>query len=136
MPKLKIFLAQAGAELILADTSIWIDHLVREAAWGNKELRKHLNEGQIVIHPSVMRRTCSWIVTRARQDAGTAGPFAPGASGATERSAANVEARRLYRPFWQFGSDRAYTLMLTGLFLVSQFVHASGRNIREIKRSR
>jgi predicted nucleic acid-binding protein len=36
--------------LILADTSIWIDHFRS----GNKELRKHLNEGQIVIHPSII----------------------------------------------------------------------------------
>jgi predicted nucleic acid-binding protein len=36
--------------LILADTSIWIDHFRS----GNKELRKHLNEGQIVIHPAIV----------------------------------------------------------------------------------
>jgi len=36
--------------LILADTSIWIDHLRS----GDKEMRKHLNEGQIVIHPSII----------------------------------------------------------------------------------
>jgi predicted nucleic acid-binding protein len=36
--------------LILADTSIWIDHLRS----GNKQLRKHLNEGQIVIHPAII----------------------------------------------------------------------------------
>jgi predicted nucleic acid-binding protein len=36
--------------LILADTSIWIDHFRS----GNKELRKHLNEGHIVIHPSII----------------------------------------------------------------------------------
>jgi predicted nucleic acid-binding protein len=36
--------------LILADTSIWIDHLRS----GNKELRKHLHEGNIVIHPFVI----------------------------------------------------------------------------------
>jgi len=36
--------------LILADTSIWIDHFRS----GNRELRKHLNEGQIVIHPSII----------------------------------------------------------------------------------
>jgi predicted nucleic acid-binding protein len=36
--------------LILADTSIWIDHFRS----GNKQLRKHLNEGQIVIHPSIV----------------------------------------------------------------------------------
>jgi len=36
--------------LILADTSIWIDHFRS----GNKELRKHLNQGHIVIHPSII----------------------------------------------------------------------------------
>jgi predicted nucleic acid-binding protein len=36
--------------LILADTSVWIDHLRS----GNKQLRKHLNEGQIVIHPAII----------------------------------------------------------------------------------
>ena len=36
--------------MILADTSIWIDHLRS----GNKEMRKLLNEGQIVIHPFVI----------------------------------------------------------------------------------
>jgi predicted nucleic acid-binding protein len=36
--------------LILADTSIWIDHFRS----GNKELRKHLNEGHIVIHPAII----------------------------------------------------------------------------------
>jgi predicted nucleic acid-binding protein len=36
--------------LILADTSIWIDHLRS----GNKEMRKLLHEGQIVIHPFVV----------------------------------------------------------------------------------
>ena len=46
---------QAGDELILADTSIWIDHLRSgNLRSGNKELRKHLNEGQIVIHPSII----------------------------------------------------------------------------------
>jgi predicted nucleic acid-binding protein len=45
---------QAGAELILADTSIWIDHLRSGNRSINKEMRKHLNEGQIVIHPSII----------------------------------------------------------------------------------
>jgi len=36
--------------LILADTSIWIDHLRS----GDKELRKHLSQGQIVIHPFII----------------------------------------------------------------------------------
>jgi predicted nucleic acid-binding protein len=36
--------------LILADTSIWIDHLRSES----KEMRRHLNEGNIVIHPFIV----------------------------------------------------------------------------------
>jgi predicted nucleic acid-binding protein len=36
--------------LILADTSVWIDHLRS----GNKEMRKHLNEGRIIIHPLIV----------------------------------------------------------------------------------
>jgi hypothetical protein len=40
--------------LILADTSIWIDHFRSGNRSTNKEMRKLLNEGQIVIHPSVI----------------------------------------------------------------------------------
>ncbi len=36
--------------MILADTSVWIDHLRSE----NKEMRRHLNEGRIVIHPLIV----------------------------------------------------------------------------------
>jgi predicted nucleic acid-binding protein len=36
--------------LILADTSIWIDHLRSE----NKEMCKHLSRGEIVIHPFII----------------------------------------------------------------------------------
>jgi predicted nucleic acid-binding protein len=36
--------------LILADSSVWIDHLRS----GNAEMRKHLNQGQIVIHPFII----------------------------------------------------------------------------------
>jgi predicted nucleic acid-binding protein len=36
--------------LILADTSIWIDHLRS----GNKEMRKHLDQGQVAIHPFII----------------------------------------------------------------------------------
>jgi predicted nucleic acid-binding protein len=41
--------------LILADTSIWIDHFRSgNRRSRNNELRKHLNEGRIVIHPSII----------------------------------------------------------------------------------
>lgn len=36
--------------MILADTSVWIDHFRS----GNKELQKLLEQGQIVIHPFVI----------------------------------------------------------------------------------
>lgn len=36
--------------MILADTSVWIDHLRS----GNKDLRRHLDQRQIVIHPFVI----------------------------------------------------------------------------------
>jgi predicted nucleic acid-binding protein len=41
--------------LILADTSIWIDHFRSGNRLSqNSDLRKHLNEGQIVIHPAII----------------------------------------------------------------------------------
>jgi predicted nucleic acid-binding protein len=36
--------------LILADTSVWIDHFRLE----NKELQKALSQGQIVVHPFII----------------------------------------------------------------------------------
>jgi predicted nucleic acid-binding protein len=36
--------------LILADTSVWIDHLRS----GSKDMRRHLDQGQIVIHPFII----------------------------------------------------------------------------------
>jgi predicted nucleic acid-binding protein len=40
--------------LILADTSIWIDHFRSGTRSRSSELRKHLNQGQIVIHPAII----------------------------------------------------------------------------------
>lgn len=36
--------------MILADTSVWIDHLRS----GSQEMRRHLDQGQIVIHPFII----------------------------------------------------------------------------------
>jgi predicted nucleic acid-binding protein len=36
--------------LILADTSVWIDHLRS----GSKDMRRHLDQGQIVVHPFII----------------------------------------------------------------------------------
>lgn len=36
--------------MILADTSVWVDHL----RFGDKDMRQLLNRGQIVIHPFII----------------------------------------------------------------------------------
>jgi len=36
--------------LILADTSVWIEHL----RYGNERMREHLNHGQIASHPFIV----------------------------------------------------------------------------------
>jgi predicted nucleic acid-binding protein len=41
---------RGGRRLILADTSVWIDHLRS----GDKEMRRHLDQAKIVIHPSIV----------------------------------------------------------------------------------
>jgi predicted nucleic acid-binding protein len=46
--------------LILADTSVWVDHLRS----GNKEMRKHLNQGNIVIHPFIIAELALGLVSR------------------------------------------------------------------------
>ena len=46
--------------MILADTSIWIDHLRS----GNKELRERLNQGNIVIHPFIIAELALGLVKR------------------------------------------------------------------------
>ena len=75
--------------MILADTSIWIDHLRS----GNRELRKHLNHGNIVIHPFIITELALGLVNRRSLQERTktlaTGSFTTGADGATERSAAN-----------------------------------------------
>jgi len=40
--------------LILADTSVWIDHLRSVSSPTSKEMRRHLDLGQIVIHPFII----------------------------------------------------------------------------------
>jgi len=40
--------------LVLADTSIWIDHLRSGNGSGDKEMRRHLDQGQIAIHPFII----------------------------------------------------------------------------------
>ena len=40
--------------MILADTSVWIDHLRSSNRSDNNEMRKQLNQGRIVIHPMIV----------------------------------------------------------------------------------
>ena len=78
--------------MILADTSVWIDHF----RYDIKEMREHLHQGQIVIHPLVTAelalgslrdrsRTLAWLDLL---------PQAPTAQIGEVRSL--IEARRLY----------------------------------------
>jgi len=78
--------------LILADTSVWIDHFRS----GNKELREHLDQGQIAIHPFVIAELAlgslrARIKTLALLDLL---PQVKAAQGSEVRLA--IEARRLY----------------------------------------
>jgi predicted nucleic acid-binding protein len=78
--------------LILADTSVWIDHLRS----GNKELQKLLEQGQIVIHPFVIAELA---LGSLRERAKTLAlldllPQAPVAR--MEEVRLTIEARRLY----------------------------------------
>lgn len=48
--------------MILADTSVWIDHFRAE----NKEMRRHLNQGNIVIHPFIIAELAlGWLRDRS-----------------------------------------------------------------------
>lgn len=40
--------------MILADTSVWIDYLRSGSRSGYSEMRKQLNDGNVVIHPFVI----------------------------------------------------------------------------------
>lgn len=78
--------------MILADTSVWIDHLRSE----NMEMRKHLSERNIVIHPFIIAELA---LGSLRQRANTLAlldllPQAPVAQMREVR--AMIEARRLY----------------------------------------
>ena len=70
---------QGAAELILADTSIWIDHLRS----GNKEMRKHLDQGQIVIHPFIIAELALGSLRKRAKTLASAGLVTAGANAAT-----------------------------------------------------
>jgi predicted nucleic acid-binding protein len=78
--------------LILADTSVWIDHLRSE----NKEMRKHLSEGNIVTHPFIIAELALGSLQRREKTLGLLDllPQAPVAQMSEVR--AMIEARRLY----------------------------------------
>ena len=49
--------------MILADTSVWIDHLRS----GSREMRRHLDQGQIVIHPFIIAELALGSLTQRTQ---------------------------------------------------------------------
>jgi predicted nucleic acid-binding protein len=51
--------------LILADTSVWIDHLRSD----NREMRKQLDQGQVVIHPFIIAELAlGWLNKRTLRE--------------------------------------------------------------------
>jgi len=78
--------------VILADTSIWIDHF-RSA---DKELQKHLNQGNIVIHPFVIAELALASLRERRKTLALLDLLPQARVVQTSEVRAMIEARRLY----------------------------------------
>jgi predicted nucleic acid-binding protein len=78
--------------LILADTSVWIDHLRSD----DKEMRSQLNRDQIVIHPFIVAELALGSIKNRRQTLGLL-DLLPQVRVAQLREVRNmIEARYLY----------------------------------------
>jgi predicted nucleic acid-binding protein len=78
--------------LILADTSIWIDHFRS----GNKEMRKYLHEGQIVIHPSIVAELALGSLRERAKTLALLDLLPPVRAAQLSEVRRMIEARRLY----------------------------------------
>ncbi len=78
--------------MILADTSVWIEHFRSD----NKDLRQYLNQGQIVIHPLIVAELALGFLKERTQTLALLDllPQVRGAQLGEVR--AMIEARRLY----------------------------------------
>jgi predicted nucleic acid-binding protein len=78
--------------LILADTSIWIDHFRS----GNKELQKALNSAQIVIHPWIVAELALGSLRDRARTLATLDLLPQVRVARTSELRLTIEARRLY----------------------------------------
>ena len=78
--------------MILADTSVWIEHLRS----GNEELRKHLNGGQIVIHPFIVAELALGSLKARTRTLALLDVLPHLRTAQIEEVRAMIEARRLY----------------------------------------
>lgn len=78
--------------MILADTSVWIDHLRSSS----KELRRHLDQGQIVIHPFIIAELALGSLKNRTQTLALLDLLPKARVARTSELRLMIEARRLY----------------------------------------
>jgi predicted nucleic acid-binding protein len=78
--------------LILADTSVWIDHF----RGANKEMRKQLNQGRIVTHPFILAELALGSLKERARTLALLDLLPQVRVAHTNEVRAMIEARRLY----------------------------------------
>lgn len=79
--------------MILADTSIWVDHL----RFGDKEMRARLNQGAIVIHPFIIAELALGSLRERRETLALLDVLPHVRVAQTSELRLAIEARQLYR---------------------------------------
>ena len=78
--------------MILADTSVWIDHLCS----GDEEMRKHLSQGHIVIHPFIIAELALGSLRKRTETLGLLDRLPQMRVAGLSEVRSMIEARRLY----------------------------------------
>ena len=78
--------------MILADTSVWVDHLRSD----DEEMRRHLNQGQIVIHPFIIAELALGSLKDRARTLALLDRLPQVRVAQTNEVRAMIEARRLY----------------------------------------
>jgi predicted nucleic acid-binding protein len=78
--------------VILADTSVWVEHFRR----GDPELRELLREGMVVMHPFVLGELACGNLRRRKEILGYLGELPAAVTATDEEVLRFVEGRRLY----------------------------------------
>ena len=79
--------------MILADTSVWVDHL----RFGDKDMRELLNRGQIVIHPFVVAELALGSIKDRAKTLALLDLLPQARIAQLNELRLTIEARRLYR---------------------------------------